>query len=272
MPEGHILHRAATQHTKLFAGRVIDAESPQGRFDQGAERLSGQTVAKVDAHGKHLFWRFDSGDVLHIHLGLYGKFLVQTAPFPEPSPNARVLLSAGDDRIHLAGPTACDILDEAEADAVVERLGPDPLHRSKKQLQDGERRFADLLARRRTPIGRAMLDQKVIAGLGNIYRAEILFLAGLHPMLPANEVDAEGVAELWQLSVDQLRLGQKSGRIVTVDPAELGASSRAKLSRSDSVYVYKRHDEPCRRCGALVRSASMDQRTIWWCPQCQPEE
>lgn len=265
MPEGHVLHRAARLHGKRFNGKQVEASSPQGRFDEGAAQLNGQVVDTIDAKGKHLFYRFETGDVLHIHLGLFGKFRLQTPPFPEPSENARLIISTDEDRVHLAGPTACEVLGPDEADAVERRLGPDPI----QNPRDGAEQLTKLLSRRTIPIGRAVLDQKVIAGLGNVYRAELLFLIGLHPFTPANEVPDETVAELWALCVKELKRGEKSGRIVTVDPAEVGARSRSKLVRGDRLYAYKRENLPCRRCSSDIAAADIDGRNIWWCPTCQ---
>lgn len=289
MPEGHVLHRAARLQGRRFNGHRVEAESPQGRFATGAARLSGQTVDGIDAKGKHIFYRFDAGDVLHIHLGLYGKFRLQSPPYPEPSPNARLLMSTDTDRLHLAGPTTCEVLSADEATAVADRLGPDPI----LAPSDGGQQMLDRLRRRTIPIGAAILDQKVIAGLGNVYRAELLFLIGLHPFVKANQVPEDLIEELWRLSVKELRAGERSGRIVTVDPADIEdpsdstsnsnstsgsnsnsrskSPSRSKLKSGERLYAYKRHGKPCRRCGDLIRSADIDGRSIWWCPTCQPQ-
>lgn len=267
MPEGHVLHREARLQGKRFNGQRLEAASPQGRFAEGAAQLDGQVLDGIDAKGKHIFYRFEAGDVLHIHLGLYGKFRAQKTPFPEPSPNARLVLSTETDRVHLAGPTACNLLTDAEAAKVADRLGPDPI----LAPSDGGAQIVERLRRRTIPIGAAILDQKVIAGLGNVYRAELLFLIGLHPFRRANTVDPELIEELWQLSVSQLKAGERAGRIVTVDPAELGAPTKAKLTNAERLYAYKRDGKPCRRCDDLIHSADIDGRNIWWCPTCQPE-
>ncbi|MEM7273933.1 MAG: DNA-formamidopyrimidine glycosylase family protein [Actinomycetota bacterium] len=267
MPEGHVLHRAARLQSRKLAGRTLEVQSPQGRFAQGAKRLDGRELEGIDAKGKHIFYRFDGDDVLHVHLGLFGKFRMQTPPFPDPSPNARLVMSTQDDRLHLAGPTACEVLTTDEADAVAERLGPDPI----LAPADGADQVFHRLRRRTVPIGAAILDQKVIAGLGNVYRAELLFLVGVDPFTRANEVDRETIGELWDLSVTQLKAGERSGRIVTVDPAEVGAPSVSKLKRGERLHAYKRDGKRCRRCPDEIRTASIDSRNIWWCPTCQPE-
>lgn len=266
MPEGHVLHRAARLQGKRFNGREVAAESPQGRFTQGASAVDGRTVENIHARGKHLFYRFDNGLTVHVHLGLFGKFRLQTPPFPEPSPNARLLLSTDDHRMHLAGPTTCELLEPDEIEKVLDNLGPDPI----VAPSDGADRFAEALSRRTVPIGRALLDQKAIAGLGNVYRSELLFMLGLNPFIPARDVERHLVDQLWKLSVDELRTGEKSGRIVTVDPADVDRRRRSDLKRGERLYAYKRQGEPCRRCGTPIASTEIDDRSIWWCPTCQP--
>ena len=144
------------------------------------------------------------------------------------------------------------------------RLGPDPLDR---RADAG--RFAANLARRRIPIGAAFLDQKVVAGVGNVYRAELLFLLGVDPHTPAQSLDGDTVDRLWARTVAELRRGERSGRIVTTDPADFGARRDRDLKRGERLYVYKRDGLPCRRCGTEIRVTEMANRAIWWCPRCQ---
>ncbi len=129
MPEGHSIHRLARRHRRALGGHVVSASSPQGRFAEGAALIDGQRLDATDAWGKHLFHRY--GDLwLHVHLGLYGKFRDGTGPAPEP--RRRAAAAAGDRRSAgstCAGPTACELLGDAGADAVLARLGPDPLRR-----------------------------------------------------------------------------------------------------------------------------------------------
>jgi endonuclease-8 len=266
MPEGHVLHRAARLQGKRFNGRRIEAESPQGRFADGAAAVDGQKLEVIEARGKHLFYWFESGVAVHVHLGLFGKFKLQKPPFPDPSPNARLLLSTGDDRMHLAGPTTCELVAPDEVEKVLAGLGPDPI----LDPVDGVERFGEALSRRSVPIGRALLDQKAVAGLGNVYRSELLFLIGLNPFVPSRDVPQDSVEQLWELAVEKLRAGERSGRIVTVDPIELDRSHRSDLKRGERLYAYKRRGKPCRRCGSLIQSSDIDDRTIWWCPDCQP--
>jgi len=268
MPEGHVLHRAARLQGKRFNGRRLTAESPQGRFAEGAAAVDGRILEGIDARGKHIFYRFDNGLAVHVHLGLFGKFRLQTPPFPEPSPNARLLLSTDSDRLHLAGPTTCELLNPDEIELVFDKLGPDPI----VDPPDGADRFAAALSRRTVPIGRALLDQRAVAGLGNVYRSEVLFMLGLNPFVAARDVSRNLVDQLWKLSVTELRAGERSGRIVTVQPGEVDRRRRADMKRRERLYAYKRQGDPCRRCGTLIASAQIDDRNIWWCPTCQPAE
>lgn len=266
MPEGHVLHRAARLQGRRFNGQVVSATSPQGRFADGAAQLDGQTITGIDALGKHLFYRFDSGDVLHVHLGLFGKFRVRSRPAPEPSPNARLVMETATDHLHLAGPTACDLLDPEAEDDLRARLGPDPI----LDPADGADELAKRLSRRSISIGAALLDQKVVAGIGNVYRSELLFLAGVHPLTVAKTLDDDTVADIWQRSVVALKDGERMGRIVTVVPGEMGAKTPRELARGDRLYTYKRDGKTCRRCDDEIRSADADGRNVWWCPTCQP--
>jgi endonuclease-8 len=265
VPEGHTIHRAARLQNKRFKGKPVSSESPQGRFAAGAARVDGAELTKIHANGKHLFYEFSSGEVVHVHLGLFGKFRVRSLPTDDLiSDNCRWLLTTESDRLHLAGPTVCEVIDPDQMQVIRDRLGPDPL--VKRHTGDPVETIARRLSRRRIPIGAAILDQKVIAGLGNVYRAEILYLIGLDPFTPANEVSEDTLSELWDESVRQLRMGEKAGRIVTTEPADVGRKRRSEIGRYERLYCYKRQGEQCRRCGAAIRSADIDGRNIWWCP------
>lgn len=265
MPEGHTIHRAARLHAKRFAGEVVSATSPQGRFSRGAARIDGQKLESVTAHGKHLFYDWSSGDILHVHLGLFGRFRVFSEDPPPPTDGTRLAWAAPTGTLYLAGATIVELIDPDEREAVAARLGPDPLRSERDQVSE----FAERLARRSVPIGAALLDQRAVAGIGNVYRAELLFLTGIDPSTPAKDVDGGDVDRLWTETVKQLRAGERSGRIITVDPPEVGATTRQELRRQDRLYVYKRDGQPCRRCGTEIETTEMGGRNIWWCPACQ---
>lgn len=270
MPEGHTIHRAARLQRTLLRGRPVAADSPQGRFADGATLLDGRALRTVDAWGKHLFYRWEPEATLHVHLGLFGRFRTHRRdgpeePLPPTTAGTRLRLVTADAVLQLAGPTACELMDPPAEEALLARLGPDPLRRD----ADPERARA-ALRRRTIPIGAALLDQRIICGIGNVYRAEALFVAGIAPQRGARDVSADEFDRLWTIVVDMLRAGERTGRIVTVDPAEVGARSRSRIPRRDAVYVYHRLGRPCRRCGTTVRAEPMAGRQISWCPHCQP--
>jgi len=265
MPEGHTIHRYARLHRRRLNNGPVAVWSPQGRFAEGASHLDGRHLEHIDPLGKHLFYRWEGDTTLHVHLGLFGKFRTFTGEPPPPTDETRMAMQAGDATIYLAGPTACELVTPAEEETIRDRLGPDPLDRSASPD-----RFAANLARRRIPIGAALLDQKVVAGVGNVYRAELLFLLGIHPRTPASELAAVTVAVLWDRTVDELRRGERSGRIVTTDPVHFGATRDRDLHGEERLYVYKRHGLDCRRCGTVIRIEDLGNRSIWWCPSCQP--
>ena len=265
MPEGHTIHRYARLHRDAFAGRQVRASSPQGRFTEGAARLDGATLRGVEAHGKHLFYRFEPTGTLHVHLGLFGRF----RQFPEddappPTDGTRLALTDGRTTLYLAGAVAVELIDDAVEQGIRDRLGPDPLD---PDADPG--RFATALSRRTAAIGQALLDQKAIAGIGNVFRAEVLFLAGLHPDVPAKQVPRATVDELWERFVSLLTLGERTGRIVTVADADR-TRPPSKLRRDERVYVYRRAGQACRRCGDTIVSWELGGRSIFACPTDQP--
>ncbi|MEX0659273.1 MAG: DNA-formamidopyrimidine glycosylase family protein [Egibacteraceae bacterium] len=255
MPEGHTIHRAARDHRRDLAGRAVAVSSPQGRFAAGAARLDGRVLVDVEAHGKHLFYRWAGGngsgdDTLHVHLGLIGAFRSFCGPAPPPTAGTRLALHGGQVTVYLAGPLACELTDPDEEARLRARLGPDPLRRD----ADPTVAYA-ALQRRRIPIGAALLDQAVVAGVGNVFRAEALFVCGIDPARPANSLDRAAFDALWATLVAMLRKGVRQGRIATVG--------------RDGRYVYQRAGEPCRRCGALVVGHTVAGRTLFSCPTCQ---
>lgn len=263
MPEGHTIHRIARQHNRLFAGRRVRVSSPQGRFAQGAARLSGRVLEQAEATGKHLFYRFDGEDWLHIHLGLFGRVADGAQPAPVPRGALRLRMENDEAWSDLRGPTACELLTTTEKQAVQARLGPDPLRRG----ADPQRAWARL-SRSRVPLGAALMDQSVVAGVGNVYRSEVLFRHRLDPFRPAVQLAPDAWRALWTDLRTLMRAGLRTGRIVTTLPADRDRRSGSP-SREDSFYVYRRTGLPCRVCGADVATAPMAGRKLYWCPNCQ---
>ena len=262
MPEGHTIHRLARRHATLLVGQRVAVDSPQGRFDDGARLLDGRVLDGTDAWGKHLFHRYD--DLwLHVHLGLYGKFRDGTLPAPEPRGALRLRIIGAEHWLELRGPTACEVMTDAERALVLARLGPDPLRRR----PDADAFVARVL-RSRAPIATLLMDQSVVAGVGNVYRAEVLFRQRLDPYRPGRDHDAGTLQVLWDDLVVLLRAGVRAGRIVTTLPEDRERPA-GRPRRVDSHYVYGRAGLPCRICGTPVLDAQIAARRLFWCPVCQ---
>ncbi len=264
MPEGHTIHRIARDQTKSLVGRTIRVSSPQGRFATEAQRLDGSTLTAIEAYGKHLFYEWDTGEVGHVHLGLFGRFRVHPGSEP-PAPQGavRMRMSTGETTIDLSGPTICSLDPPDTRDSVVARLGPDPLRR------DGRPdRMIQRISRSTRGIGDLLMDQAVVAGLGNVYRAELLFVLGIHPERPGRGLDEPELHAIWTTSKGMLRQGVRDGRIVTVSREELGVAPGKRIPRREATYVYKR--DRCLRCGDAVRTVEIANRTCYYCPTDQP--
>ena len=267
MPEGHTLYRLARDQSRLFAGRPVHVTSPQGRFEPGAALLDGRVLDEVFSYGKHLFAAFGS-DTLHVHLGLYGSYTTGSGAPPPARGALRMRWEApGPDGdgvwTDLRGPTACEVLPAPEVDRILARLGPDPL-RPRADGGPAHRRIAGS----RAPVGALLMDQTVLAGVGNVYRAELLFRHGVSPFRPGRGVEPDLWSQMWGDLVTLMRSGVRMGRIVTTRPEDRTRRSGA-ARRDDAHYVYRRTGLPCRVCGTEVRTEVMVGRNLYWCPVCQ---
>lgn len=166
----------------------------------------------------------------------------------------------------LRGPTACELQSADEMLATVAALGPDPLV---DDLAAGEERFVAAVRRKPTPIGQLLMDQKVVSGIGNVYRAEMLFRANLNPHTPGREVPEETLRALWQDWVRLLAIGVETGQMMTMDDLDPEAYRRAMAHRDDRHWVYHRTGLPCRVCGTAIVLEDMAARKLYWCPRCQ---
>jgi endonuclease-8 len=312
VPEGHTLRRLARQFGDVFGGQRLSVSSPQGRFTGGAALLDGHTLVAAEAHGKHLFLHFDHTLVLHVHLGLYGAWTfggdstftgsssigaprrvgeqetfgdgdggdstVYAGP-PAPVGAVRVRIVGSNGWADLRGATTCETITAGEAGAVLARLGPDPLVNRRGDAG----RFAETLRSRTTPVAALLMDQKVIAGVGNVYRAEVLFRRRLDPWLPGTNVPDAVARRLWRDVVSVMSDGVADGRIITTTPrywsgdgrTARAAAENAPLksdtfpARENAHFVYKRNGLPCRVCGTTVLMAELVARKLYWCPYCQ---
>ncbi|OBI85840.1 Fpg/Nei family DNA glycosylase [Mycobacterium asiaticum] len=265
MPEGHTLHRLARLHQRRFAGHPVAVSSPQGRFADAAV-VNGRVLRRASAWGKHLFHHYEGGPIVHVHLGLYGAFSEwqrQDGLMPDPVGQVRMRMVGTEYGTDLRGPTVCEVIDAAQVDDVVARLGPDPLRADADPAWPWAR-----ISKSRRPIGSMLMDQTVIAGVGNVYRNELLFRQGIDPYRPAQQVSEAEFAAAWADLVALMKVGLRRGKIIVVRPEhDHGAPSYAPAR--PRTYVYRRAGEPCRVCGEVVRTAVLEGRNVFWCPTCQ---
>ena len=291
MPEGHSVHRIARQFGRHFRGTPVAVSSPQGRFAADAALLDGHTIVDARAVGKQMFLEFDHGLWLRVHLGLYGAWdfagditvggegeaslssigaprltrlrmseqeqvgpELETFP-PEPIGQVRVRLLTPTAVADLRGPTACEVQTADEVQAVIGKLGPDPLV---DDLAEGEERFVATVGKKGVPIALLLMDQSVVSGIGNVYRAEMLFRARQNPFTPGREVREEVVRALWHDWVRLLRIGFDTGLMFTMDDETSG--------RTPEHWVYQRTGEPCRVCGTPIVMEEIGARKLYWCP------
>ncbi len=264
MPEGHTLHRLARDFRRSFGGgQLLQVSSPQGRFVEGAALVDGMQLERTDAHGKHLFLGFPARRWVHVHLGLYGKFTFGALPAPAPVGALRLRIEGDLHYADLRGATACELIGPAEKAVIHARLGADPLRRDAHP----ERSWARISSSR-VAIGALLMDQTVIAGVGNVFRAEVLFRHGLSPFRAGHDVSRGEWEALWDDLTALLRTGVRTNRIVTTRIEHRPRRTR-RPTREESFYVYRRAGEPCRVCGTAVRTEVMQQRNLFWCPTCQ---
>ena len=303
MPEGHTVHRIAGLFRDVFQGQSVVASSPQGRFHDGAELISGSVLERAEARGKQLFLHFERERIVRVHLGIYGAWDVMTLqgesvragspqtlslgapratlrrlgeqersydadePFP-PAPRGavRLRLETLDVVADLRGPTACEVQTPEESAAVLARLGPDPL--LDRGIR-GQREFVRRVGSTSRLIGVVLMDQAVVSGIGNVYRAEILFRHGLDPYQPASSLPEETAVMLWKDWAKLLADGVKTGVMLTRNDLDEAGRARALRVAKDRYFVYKRAGLPCRVCATDVQMALMATRKLYFCPQCQ---
>jgi endonuclease VIII len=268
MPEGHTLLRLARELDAAFGGRPVRVSSPQGRFAADAAQVDGSLCLGAESAGKHLFVELAGERFIHVHLGLIGKFDV--APGPAPAPVGQVRLRLRNDTAYadLRGATQCALIGPEARDRIRAQLGEDPL----RPEADPARVWARISASNR-PIGDLLMDQSVLAGVGNVYRAEILFRHRIHPLRPGRTLRRGQFQALWADLVELMEYGVRTGRIDTVRP-EHTPEAMGRPPRQDDhggeVYVYRRHGQDCLVCGARVRTDTLVGRNLFWCARCQP--
>jgi endonuclease-8 len=288
VPEGHTIHALAARLNRTLGGQQVDVSSPQGRFAADAALIDGRILDHASARGKHLF--IDFGDLadltLHVHLGLIGSFHVKRR-WEEGAPTSPARLRL-EDRHHVAelrGPMICALVDEPSRQRILDKLGPDPLHEPDVVADGADRAWARITKSRKT-IAELLLDQSVLAGVGNVYRCEVLFRHRIDPFTPGRELGRRLWDQLWADLVALLPLGAAFSQILTMQDqvdsaAELVADGSALAISEDLTgerlgdhferrfHTYKRTGERCDRCGRRIREQVLGGRTLYWCPACQ---
>ncbi len=233
--------------------------------------MTGRPLDTAEAHGKHLFLGFQDTGWIHIHLGLFGKVTLGGAPAPPPTDTVRLRLTNDTAYMDLRGPTTCALITDEGKQAIHARLGPDPL-RPRGEGNDPETAWRRI-SRSRTTVAALLLDQKVVAGVGNVYRAEVLFRHGIDPYTPGKDLTYAQWTAIWADLVDLMREGVRHNRIDTVRP-EHTPEAMGRPPRVDDhggeVYVYRRARQACHICGGEIRTADLAARNLFWCPTCQP--
>ena len=286
MPEGHLIHRLATAFTAHFVGHAVAASSPQGRFAEGAAVLDGRVLRAAEAWGKQMFLGFEGDVWLRVHLGMYGMWRFAGPGLAElgrrakggaaeqdeegrplPRGQVRLRLATATHLGDLSGPTACALQSPAEKVASVAAIGPDPLRPDGRPGKAWEAFHAS-----RTAIGLLLMRQEVIAGIGNIYRAELLFRARIDPHKPGRDVTRAQWDALWRDTRALLRDGVRDGAIITTRPKDRPPNTPVvgrRMRRDARSYVAHRAGEPCRICTNPVQAEEMGGRRLYWCPVCQ---
>ena len=263
MPEGHSVQRIANELNKLFKNKPVQVDSPQGRFASEAKLITGMKIIRVRAIGKQLFIDFENKLTCRVHLGIYGKWRFVAREKEDKLTGAvRVRFFDSENIADLRGQTVCEVIDTKSVKLIEKRLGPDPTNPDPKQIQQAK--FVDRVISSKSSIGLLLMNQDVISGIGNVYRAEILFRAGISPHVLGNQLTQQQVVALWDDSVRLMRVGVKTGFMITRE--ELLTKRPKKADRN---YVYKREGLGCLRCSGTVVIELMATRKLYWCPGCQ---
>lgn len=258
MPEGHISHRNAILLTRALVGQVIERvdEGPRVAAQRLATRLTGRTVTRVEAVGKHHLLHFDDGSTLHSHLGMVGRWWVQ----PRDRPLRRsglwlALETATTVAAQYRGPTL-RLYPAGTPIPAVNRVGPDLLDADGQPDPSTRIRVATVAPDR--TIGDVLLDQRVVSGIGNIFRSEALWDVGVSPWTPVGDLSQDTLDAITASAARQLSAAMNLAGLPRHHPSLRHA-------------VYNRAGRPCPRCGTSIRARGHgdENRTVYWCPTCQ---
>jgi len=262
VPEGDTVYRAARLLDRSLTGRELvatDFRVPQ----HATVDLSGGTVLGTVSRGKHLLTRVDRGQeawTLHTHLKMEGAWRVLRPDqrWPRPAHQARVVLTTPDQVAVGFSLGIVELLDRAEEASAVGHLGPDLLGPD----WDADEAVRRLMTEPGRPLREALIDQRNLAGIGNMYAAELCFVAGLHPETPVREV------------AGLRRLVQRAHQMLDLNKERAFQSTTGNLRERERLWVYRRDRSPCRRCGTPVvvemHGPEGQERASYWCPSCQP--
>ena len=266
MPEGDSIFKIAARLRPALVGKALSRLELR---DQGPVASSvGRLVQRIDVHGKHMFVYIEPRKVLHVHLGMNGRW----RSFPGgvarrfPRESTLAVLGVGEDA-HVCFRAAFARLrpiDDASVRRAVERLGPDILDPGFAM----GRVVARSLARREGTVAEVITDQRVVAGIGNVYKSEVLFLCGLHPLTPAAAVSAEQWEAVYACAAELMTANLIPGRRSST-AAHKAARHPGGVER---LWVYRRRAAPCLRCKTPIERATAGDldRSVYWCPRCQP--
>ncbi|HET7676873.1 MAG TPA: DNA-formamidopyrimidine glycosylase family protein [Candidatus Limnocylindrales bacterium] len=274
MPEGDTLQRTAAALREILEGRELVAARGR-RPDAGVERLTGRRVAAVHSVGKHLLIDVAGGLTLHTHLGLHGSWhrYRHGERWRRPASRAAVVLETAAALAVCFDPATVELV-ETRALPLHPRLaslGPDLLDPA-ADPQAIQRRLREV-SRGGMPVGEALLDQRLMAGLGNVYRSEVCFIERVDPATPVKALDDVTLGRLVRTAMALLRANTAGGaRVTTPDASGAPPGAALRARGGGRLWVYGRTGRPCRRCGTLVRSrvAGTTPRRAYWCPTCQP--
>jgi len=253
-----------------FAGEIaVDATiaSSNGRMGHTNQRGTVVDEPILDAAGENSLSSIGAPRRARVRMSEQTTGLDEQVEWPPPVVGAvRLRLLTATTCADLRGPTACELQTPEQVAATIAKLGPDPLV---DDVAEGEERFVSVVRRKPTAIGLLLMDQTVVSGIGNVYRAEILFRARQNPHTPGREVREEVVREMWRDWVRLLSIGVETGQMMTMDDLDPEAYRRAMAHRDDRHWVYHRAGLPCRVCGTTVLMEEAAGRKLYWCPRCQ---
>ena len=279
MPEGDTILRAAQTLHRVLAGHTVtrfDSVYPAVTRIAEDTPIVGRTIESVAARGKHLLMTFSGDLILRTHMRMNGSWhLYRTgARWLRPASDMRVLVATADAVAVGFNVPIAELLSrrELERHAQIRHLGPDLQAGAAGGYQyeiDLPEIIARMRARGREPIAEVLLNQRVLAGIGNVFKSEILFEAGVDPFRPVSSLSDAALERIARIARDQMAASVLD-RAKTLTPA-IGRRTTRSLNPAARLWVYSRGGKPCRRCGTFIRSkkTGLDARLTYWCPQCQ---